>query len=607
MKLTKVTLLIVLIIILTVVFSIFYFKERKISPKVPTLSISTTTKVLPNDRRISTTTQVSSSEAIINTTTQIFSNKEKIEKSEKEIEEEINREKEIEKNIKDALDSWIKYKNKGRVNILMGCQKEEFKFKECRKLLEDGSYLKQIYVKISDDLPFYIFNVKLSPDIVNYTVYITREDNPNKIIQKIEGSEKFSLWSIENLDIFRDAIIEYLLITKRDIKEFPSSTKDFISLVVSSILDACPLTLSIFIEDINNDGYNDLIPQWCQMHGRGGFIILFNPLKLIFDFNNLIEVELPYSTFEKEGKLYLKTELYYLGCAGLCRGQELYEFNKEGYYFEKVKYLKIEYVALFAEKKKPEDLIEVRKYYFKEDFTKNNGLSEVAYEGIDDEGNFAGEDKIKPEWIERKIIKKVKNWNEVMSLDEEAVVSRINDSSKLGKVEKSFSSSYVVDLKPNEEVLLGTSKNIKLKLIEYKESNKIDFLDDTIIEAGSDYKVLYFHLKVHRLSSENINRLFNPFIDIGGFACNKNFTYCYSLNISKIKPEKENIIEENERDFYVAGLVPKNEKLDYVIFYYNYTPTINENIQEGADIEGGIWVNTGGGDFRNYFAKFNFE
>ncbi|WP_148212117.1 hypothetical protein [Ferroglobus placidus] len=118
----------------------------------------------------------------------------------------------------------------------------------------------------------------------------------------------------------------------------------------------------------------------------------------------------------------------------------------------------------------------------------------------------------------------------------------------------------------NKKVLFGQFQDAEVELADYKEVKEIDFPGAGKLKAVENSKILYFHLKVKRLSGEYTNHIINAYIF--GLACDENFSYCYSLDFGKREPEEGIIIGEGEKDFYVAGSVPENEKLDYAVFYY---------------------------------------
>lgn len=145
---------------------------------------------------------------------------------------------------------------------------------------------------------------------------------------------------------------------------------------------------------------------------------------------------------------------------------------------------------------------------------------------------------------------------------------KITEESFLNRVKSDLSHINAIDLELNKEVLFGTlgEKDAKVRLMDFKEVNEIDFPEAGKLKADENSKILYFHLKVKRLSGEYTNHIVNS--NILGLACDKNFTYCYSLDFRKREPKEGSIVGQGERDFYIAGFVPKNEKLNYIVFYY---------------------------------------
>lgn len=110
------------------------------------------------------------------------------------------------------------------------------------------------------------------------------------------------------------------------------------------------------------------------------------------------------------------------------------------------------------------------------------------------------------------------------------------------------------------------------------------------LKAGKNSKILYSQLKVKRLFGDYTNHIINS--NILGLACDEDFSYCYSLDFRRREPEEGAIVGEGVRDFYVAGFVPKYEKLDYVVFYYFFY----EDVYSGGTPEENF-----------YFAKFRIE
>ncbi|GBD34817.1 hypothetical protein HRbin35_00568 [bacterium HR35] len=147
---------------------------------------------------------------------------------------------------------------------------------------------------------------------------------------------------------------------------------------------------------------------------------------------------------------------------------------------------------------------------------------------------------------------------------------KITDQKYLERVKSDLSSSFAIDLELNKEVLFGQlgEKDAKINLLEYKKYDELNFPGAGKLKADENSKILYFHLKVKRLSGEYHNHIVNS--NILGLACDKNFSYCYSLDFRKREPEEGIITGQGERDFYIAGFVPKNEKLNYGVFYYTF-------------------------------------
>ncbi|MEM0476573.1 MAG: hypothetical protein QW367_02965 [Candidatus Aenigmatarchaeota archaeon] len=164
---------------------------------------------------------------------------------------------------------------------------------------------------------------------------------------------------------------------------------------------------------------------------------------------------------------------------------------------------------------------------------------------------------------------------------------KITDNNYLNRVKNDLSSIYAIDLELNKEVVFGQFKDSTVKLVEYKEFDEIDFPGAGKLKANENSKILYFHLKVKRLSGEYTNHIINS--NILALACDKEFSYCYGLHFRKREPEEGNIVNSGERDFYVAGFVPKNESLSYAVFYYVFYSS-------------GIFGASPGESF--YFAKF---
>ena len=145
---------------------------------------------------------------------------------------------------------------------------------------------------------------------------------------------------------------------------------------------------------------------------------------------------------------------------------------------------------------------------------------------------------------------------------------KITDQNYIERVKNDLSSPNAIDLELNKEVSFGqlAEKDAKIILLEYKEFDEVNFPGAGKLKADENSKILHFHLKVKRLSGEYTNHIVNS--NILGLACDKDFSYCYSLDFRKRDPEEGSIVGQGERDFYVAGFVPKNEKLDYIVFYH---------------------------------------
>ncbi len=138
---------------------------------------------------------------------------------------------------------------------------------------------------------------------------------------------------------------------------------------------------------------------------------------------------------------------------------------------------------------------------------------------------------------------------------------QVNNTEILNRIKNIFDSIPTINL--NEKITYGEDSIIEL--MDYNEAREIELPFEGKFRSRDQDKILYFHLRVEKLSGEYENHLINSVIT--ALACKKNFDYCYDLSFRSRDPKEGIIKGKGQRDFYILGFLPKNDNPDYIIFY----------------------------------------